>query len=330
MKKACYILDPNAFTRIYGEEEQRDLESRVTLLGPPTTPAAVATNPAPLGEMEILLSGWGGPCLDEAFLDAAPKLDLLLYGAGSVRGIMTEAAWDRGIRVVSAYRVNGEFVAQFSVAQIILSLKRVWHYAVSMKKERHWPAPEGIPGTYRSTAGIISLGAIGRRVCTLLKPFGFHVLAYDPFVEDGVFASLDAERCGLEEIFSRSHVVSLHTPWLPETEGMVTGAHLAALPENGCFINTARGAVVREAEMVGVLARRPDLTAVLDVTYPEPPAPDSALFALPNVVLTPHIAGAMGRECNAMGRCMVAELDRYLAGAPLQHEITREQAKLLA
>ena len=99
---------------------------------------------------------------------------------------------------------------------------------------------------------------------------------------------------------------------------------------NATFINTARGAVVREAEMIETLRHRPDLQAVLDVCDPEPPAPDSPLLTLPNVVLTPHIAGSMGTECRRLGRCMVDEVRRYLAGEPLHWQITEADAARLA
>jgi phosphoglycerate dehydrogenase-like enzyme len=111
---------------------------------------------------------------------------------------------------------------------------------------------------------------------------------------------------------------------------MILGSHLASMKRNATLINTSRGAVVREAEMVEVLGERPDLWAVLDVTPPEPPEPDSRLFDLPNVVLTPHIAGSLGNECRRMGRLVVDELRRYVAGEPLKHEITRERAALMA
>jgi hypothetical protein len=84
------------------------------------------------------------------------------------------------------------------------------------------------------------------------------------------------------------------------------------------------------AEMVEVLEERPDLWAVLDVTHPQPPEPDSRLYDLPNVVLTPHIAGSLGRECRPMGRLVVDELRRYVAGEPLEYEINRERAALMA
>src|SRR5690606_8819626 len=115
----------------------------------------------------------------------------------------------------------------------------------------------------------------------------------------------------------RSDVVSLHSPWLPETVGMITGDHFRQMKPYASFINTARGAIIREAEMIAVLQDRPDLTALLDVTYPEPPAPGSPLYTLPNVVLTPHIAGSMDMECRRMGRYMVDELQRFLHDEPL-------------
>ena len=178
--------------------------------------------------------------------------------------------------------------------------------------------------------GLISLGMIGRMVAERLKTFDVNVIAYDPYVsaEDG--ATLGVERVLLAEVFARADVVSLHTPWLPETVGMITGEHIAAMKPGATFINTARGAVVREPEMIAALQQRPDLYAILDVTYPEPPEPGSALYTLPNVVLTPHIAGSMFEECRRMGQYIIDELKRYLAGEPLRWAVSRERAKIMA
>jgi len=96
------------------------------------------------------------------------------------------------------------------------------------------------------------------------------------------------------------------------------------------FINTARGGVVREAEMISVLRDRSDLYAVLDVTEHEPPAANDPLFTLSNIVLTPHIAGSVGIECRRMGRMMVDEVERYLVGRPLEGEVLRDQLEMLA
>jgi phosphoglycerate dehydrogenase-like enzyme len=134
----------------------------------------------------------------------------------------------------------------------------------------------------------------------------------------------------LEELFRESDVVSLHAPHTDETDGMITGEHIASMKRGATFINTARGGIVREEEMLEVLRKRPDLTAVLDVTEPEPAAADSPVFALPNVVLTPHIAGSLGLECRRMGRYMVDELRRYLNGEPLRWQVTRELVEKIA
>jgi phosphoglycerate dehydrogenase-like enzyme len=130
----------------------------------------------------------------------------------------------------------------------------------------------------------------------------------------------------MEELFVRSDVVSLHTPLLIETHGIITGDHFKSMKRGATFINTARGQIVREREMIDVLSDRPDLWAVLDVTNDEPPRPQSELYDLPNVVLTPHMAGSVGKECRRMGQYMVDELKRYLAGEPLKWVVTPELA----
>jgi phosphoglycerate dehydrogenase-like enzyme len=93
------------------------------------------------------------------------------------------------------------------------------------------------------------------------------------------------------------------------------------------FINTARGAVVNEADLIAVLRERPDLFALLDVTWPEPPVEGSPLYELPNIVLTPHVAGSMNGECHRMARVMIDELDRWQRGEPLHFHVSREYAR---
>jgi phosphoglycerate dehydrogenase-like enzyme len=175
--------------------------------------------------------------------------------------------------------------------------------------------------------GLASLGVIARTLLKLLKPFDLNVLVYDPFLSPAEALALGVEKVSLEDLFVRSDVVSIHTPSLPETFGMITGEHIASMKNGATFINTARGELVRENEMIDVLTHRQDLQAVLDVTLVEPPPADSPLFTLPNVVLTPHIAGSVGTECQRMGRYMVDELERYVAGVPLKWTVTPEGAK---
>jgi phosphoglycerate dehydrogenase-like enzyme len=221
-------------------------------------------------------------------------------------------------------------VAAFALAQILLSLKGYWRYVQRLKQGDAWWDHLPSVGIYGSTVGLISLGMIGRMVAEHLKRIDVHVLAYDPFATQETAREYHVELCGLEEVFARSDVVSLNTPWLPETERMITGRHFASMTTDASFINTARGAIVREDEMAAVLKERLDLYALLDITYPEPPAPDSPLLQLPNVVITPHMAGAENNECKRNGQWMVAELKRYLNGEPLRFAVSREQANHMA
>ena len=332
MKKALYILDDVG--RIYAPEVRDEIAELVDVYAPVQGPDVAHRNPDVLQEVEIVFSGWGAPRMDETFLEAAPRLEAVFYGAGTIRGMVTEAFWRRGIVVSSAWAANAVPVSEYALSQILYCLKQ-GHRAVQAYRQTRtigdaWRDAGPMAGAYGSTVGIISLGMIGRMVAERLRPFDVHVVAYDPFTTAEHAERLGVALVSLEEVFERADVVSLHTPWLPETEGMITGSHLAAMKAGATFINTARGAVVRERELIEVLASRPDLFAVLDVTYPEPPEPSSRLWEMPNVVLTPHMAGSMGPECHRMGAYMAAELRRYLAGEPLAWQVTEEKFGTLA
>ncbi len=329
--KGIYILDPHPYKVIYGPQEREDISKLIDIYAPPQTRETIKNNPEVLRDADVIMSGWGGPKMDEDFLAAAPNVKALFYGAGSVKGLVSDAAWERGIIVTSAYAANAVPVAEYTLSQILFCLKRGWQMAMMIKRDGAYPHPRPtVPGAYRTTVGIVSLGMIGRKVCELLKNFDMKVIAYDPFASAQDAAELGVELCSLDELFARSDVVSLHTPWLKETEGMITGAHFESMKEGATFINTSRGAVVNEPQMIDVFNKRPDLFAVLDVTYPEPPQPGSPLYTMPNVILTPHIAGSMDLECNRLGRYMVEELQRYLNGEPLKWNITKERAAIMA
>lgn len=328
--KGIFLLNRDAYDQIYGPIQRSAIAQVVDLYAPAQTAQSIAADPTILHDADVIFSGWGMPRMDEAFLAYTPNLKAVFYGAGSIKACTTDAFWARNIPITSSYAANAVPVAEFTLAQILLCLKQTWQYAFAIKRDQTYGVNFRLAGAYGSTVGIISLGMIGRLVCRHLQRFDVKVIAYDPFVNATDAAALGVALCTLEEIFQQADVVSLHTPWLPETVGLITGAHLASMKAGATFINTARGAVVREQEMISVLQQRPDLLAILDVTYPEPPVAGSPLYTLPNVVLTPHIAGSLGAECQRMGQLVVEELQRFLAGEPLQWAISREQAALMA
>lgn len=322
--RSLYILDTETFHLIYGPAERENIASRVLMLAEQQTRRSILESRALLNSVEAIFSGWGAPVLDKDFLDAAPNLKIIFYAAGAIGSWMTDAAWQRGIRVTTASSANAIPVAEYTLATILFSLKHGWALSRQTREQRTFVPRDNAPGCFGSRIGLIGLGTIGRLVLSMLKRFDFEISVYDPFLSSSDAERLGVTRLTLPTLFASSDVVSLHAPELSETAGMITGELIDALPVGATFINTARGSIVRESEMLDVLERRPDLQAVLDVCDPEPPSPKSRLYTLPNVMLTPHIAGSVGRECQRMGRYMLEELDRYLAGVPLKWEITHD------
>jgi phosphoglycerate dehydrogenase-like enzyme len=330
MLHATYLLDPAAFDITYGPEERQAIAELVNVRDEPIHHDRIRQDGASLREASVVLSGAGCPKFDASLLDAMPGLQIVFFGKGSIRGVVTDEFWERGVRIVGGWAAMAVPVAEYALSQILFCLKRGWQHAFASKNAHRQARTTDVPGAYGSVVGVVSLGMIGRTLCELLKHFDLKVLAFDPFASPEAFRMLGAEPCSLEDIFRRSDVVTLHTPLLPETTGLVTGAHIASMKRNATLINTSRGAIIREPEMLAVLQQRPDLFAVLDVTDPEPALPESPLFTLPNVVVTPHIAGPLNTEYRRVGRAMVEELRRFVNGEPLRYEITRERASTLA
>lgn len=329
-KKALFVLDD--FDTIYSEETVNLIKEVVDVYAGPLSCADIEKNPDILNECEIIFSGWGAPKMDETFLNHAPKLEYVFYGAGTIRYMVSDEFWKRGIRVSSAWAINAIPVSEYTLSQILFSLKSGYQFARAYKKAkgRALCSEVKFAGGYKSTVGLVSLGMIARIVTERLKSFDVNVIAYDPFVTEEEASKLGVTLCSLEDVFKNADVVSLHTPWLKETENMITGEMFASMKEGATFINSARGAVVREREMIDVLLERTDLQAVLDVTYPEPPKEDSPLWTMENVMLTPHIAGSMGSECYRHAQAMYEECVRYLENEPLKYEISEAKSKIMA
>ncbi|WP_369145996.1 hydroxyacid dehydrogenase [Streptomyces sp. R44] len=275
---------------------------------------------AALAEAEILLTCWGAPPLTTEVLARAPRLRAVVHAAGSVKHHITEACWERGLRVTSAAAANALPVAEYTLAAILLAGKRVLRSAqryAELRTDDAWLTESTPWGNYRRTIGIVGASRIGRRVVELLRPFDFEILLYDPYADappPGV------ELVGLDELCARSTIVSIHAPQLPSTHGMIGAAQLAAMPDGVTLINTARGSLVDETALLPhLLSGR--LHAILDVTDPELPPSESPLWTLPNVLLTPHVAGSLGNELHRMADQAIEEVARYGRGEPFAEEV---------
>ncbi|MEO8204655.1 MAG: hydroxyacid dehydrogenase [Chthoniobacterales bacterium] len=324
--KAVYLSDyPAELEKVWGPLQKKRLQSLVEISDTAISAREMESHAPLLREVEVAFSTWGMPPLTDAQLDLMPKLRAVFYAAGTTR-YFAAPFLNRGILIVSAAAANAVPVAEFTLSQILFALKLGWTHVRTIKDAaapQSWKRLD-MPGVYESNVGIISLGLIGQKVCELLRPFSVKKLAFDPFVSKELCQQLDVESVSLEALFQQSDVVTLHAPSLKQTEGLVTGALLSSMKPNATFINTARGTIVLESEMVEVLKARPDITAVLDVTNPEPPPAGSPLYTLPNVILTPHIAGSMGKEVRRMSDMMIDEFIRWTEGKSSSYAVTFE------
>ncbi|MGW4896928.1 hydroxyacid dehydrogenase [Kitasatospora sp. NPDC004240] len=289
-----------------------------------TTPEAAEA----LAGAEVIVSSWGCPPIDEAALAAAPRLRAVLHAAGSVKHHITEACWRRGIQVTSAAWANALPVAEYTVAAVLLANKQLLHIREDYRARRapyDWQYAYAGAGNYRRTVGVVGASRIGRRVLELLRPHDLDLLLHDPYVDDAEAARLGARAVGLDELCAASDVVSVHAPELPETHHLIDGRRLALMRDGATLVNTSRGSLVDQDALVRELVTG-RLDAVLDVTEPEVLPADSPLYDLPNVVLTPHVAGSLGRELHRMAAAAADELARYTAGRPFAHPVHAEEA----
>jgi len=316
---------------VYGPEQMAAVTQRCEIYPEVISSENFEKHAPMLKDIEYIFSTWSMPGLTVSQIQQLPSLKAVFYAAGSVQQF-ARPFLANGIKVFSAWAANAIPVAEFALAQILLSCKGYFRNTRECK-DPGWMEKglghKGV-GVYGNTVALIGFGMIGRKLADLLRPFHIEVLVVDPHVSDEVLSAHNARRATLEEAFSTAYVVSNHLPDLPPTAGMLKREHFSAMRENATFINTGRGAQIVEADLIGVLRARPDLTALLDVTFPEPPPPDSPFYQLPNVQLSSHIAGSINNEVHRMADTILEEYDRLATGASLRYEVTESLLETMA
>ncbi|EJZ17077.1 hydroxyacid dehydrogenase [Rhizobium sp. Pop5] len=287
-----------------------------------------------LSEAEVLITGWGAPYVGPELPAAAPRLRLIVHAAGTVKGIIDEAIFETATIAVShSAEANAVPVAEFTLAAILFAGKRAFRfrdlYVADRNRDRTYPMQREAIGNYGRTVGIVGASRIGRRVIELLKPFDYRLLLFDPMLDAAEAAGLGAEKVDLDELMQRADIVSLHAPSLPSTRHMIDARRLSLMKDGATLINTARGILIDEAALLLKL-KTGRIDAVIDVTDPEIPEVGSAFYDLPNVFLTPHIAGAIGLERARLGEMAADEVERFVAGRPLLYQIHRENLENIA
>lgn len=286
-----------------------------------------------IGDYDALLTCWGAPKLTPEVLEAAKRLKIVAHSAGTVKFFIDEDVLERGIRVSSASAAMAPAVAEFALIFTMLGLRPVHEYNEVMHNEpEKWEANgarEFGPEIASSRIGVVGAGLVGRQYIAKVRALGAEVVVADPYLSDEDVATMGVERVDLPELMARCPIVVIHAPTTPETHHMIGEAELAAMPDGGFLVNTARSWVVDQDALLAEL-RSGRLRAALDVYDQEPLPADHPFRSLPNVILTPHVAGASGQTNRRQGLFAVEDLQRYFAGEPLAHEVTLERYRVLA
>ena len=295
--------------------------------------ADILASPESFRDTRYIFSTWGMPEFTVEEIKAClPSLEAVFYAAGSVQHF-ARPFLQAGVKVFSAWAANAVPVAEYTVAQIVLANKGFFASAPLASTGDRAGAKAvfaGYPGNFGVRVGIIGAGMIGKMVIRRLKDYDLEVVTFDPFLPEQTARELGVEKVSLEELFSTCQVVSNHLANNAQTKGMLGGELFARMLPHATFLNTGRGAQVVEADLIAALQARPDLTAVLDVTYPEPPEEGSGLLRLPNCILTPHIAGSSGNEVQRMASYMLEEYHRFTQGESCLWEVTEAMLETMA
>ncbi len=279
-------------------------------------------------DSDLIITAWGAPKIDDEMIKLCPNLKRIIHAGGAVKMLLSDEFFNRGLAISTA---NGELakgVAETTVGIMVAACKGMFTLPADTRKGL-WRNSEKIKDFYDITIGIVSVGAIGKHVIKLLSAYEVEVLAYDPYVSKEQIEALGAKKCELDELISRSDVISLHTPNIPATDNMFNAEKLALIKDGTYIINTARPNVFDDEALIDELYKN-RFTAILDVTKPEPPPIDHPFRTLPNVVLLPHIGGAVTNGCKRMGKFAVEEAERLYRGEKLLGEVDLSKLSIMA
>lgn len=284
-----------------------------------------------LDRADVAITGWKSAKLTADLLAAAPQLRLIAHTAGSVKGPIDPAAWERGIAVTHAANLIADAVAEMCLCLDLLCLRRVQEMDRGMREGKTWDELRHWPGELLrgKKIGLVGCGYVARKHLALLKPFGCDVSVFDPYLPESTAADLGVRKTDLDSLFRESKLVSNHAPITPETKGLIGAPQLSLLQPGSVFINTARAYTVDYAALLAEL-QTGRFYAALDVFEKEPLPSDSPFLHLPNLIVTPHAAGHSVDSHFAQGQAMVDEIARFRAGQPLQYQVSREQLAIMA
>ena len=286
-------------------------------------------------EEEIIVRGEGAEVIvtqlapiTQKILDSLESLSLVVVTRGGPVNVNVDAATEHGVIVANAPGRNAPAAAEYALGLMLAAMKRIPDAHTSLREGRwrgdFYAYEENGVELDGATVGLVGFGAVGSRVAKVLRAFGATVLVHDPFVGDERVEEVGARKTTLDELLGRSGVLSLHARLTDETRGMIGAEQIARMPEGSVLINTARGSLLDYEALCDALESGHLGAAALDVYDEEPPPASSRLFEVPNLVLSPHIAGATRETAHRAASIAAAEVGRYARGEELANPVNPE------
>ena len=331
--KACIMtLRPSNIPAVYSEEMRHQLEEEFDMLPNVCSKDDFPALESELQNVEYIFSTWGMPALTEDEIrHYLPRLKAVFYAAGTVQQFARPFI-ACGVDVFSAWAANAVPVAEIAASEIILANKGFFRREVKCRADWHNDDREKLyPGNFQTRVGLLGAGMIGSLVIKHLRRHDIEIDVFDPFLSEERAAELGVTKKSLHEIFRDCNVISNHLANNEQTKGMIDRSCFDLMGKAAVFINTGRGAQVNTADMIAAMKECPDRLALLDVTDPEePPTEGSELYSLPNIRLTPHIAGSIGNETYRLAEYMFEEYKAYSEGRPTRYKVTAKMLETMA
>ena len=292
-------------------------------------------NEAAGSEEEIIEAGEGAEVIvtqlapiTEKVLSSLDALKLVVVTRGGPVNVNIDAASEHGVAVCYAPGRNAPAAAEYALGLMLAAMKRIPDAHATLSKgewrgEFYAYEENGIE-LDGATVGLVGFGAIGSRVARVLHAFGSEVLVYDPFVDDAKVRETGGRKAELNELLESSKVVSIHARLTDETRGMIGADQISRMPEDSVLVNTARGGLLDYDALCDALESGHLKAAALDVYDVEPPPEGSRLFEVPNLVLSPHIAGATKETAHRAAHIAAEEVGRYARGEDLLNVANRD------
>lgn len=320
--KCAILLDANFYKKVFDATTLAKLSKVVQVICAPVEAMTPENTTETIKGADVAITGWGSVKLEKDILDAAPGLKLVAHSAGSVKPIVSAEFIRRGIKITTAAPAIGIGVAEYTLGAMLMTGKRLKDLMRSVEGGGWRPETMGTAlEMFRARVGIIGAGFVGKHLIKLLKNFELSsIWVYDPYLNPRDAVRLGVEKKSLEDIFSGCDYIALCAPSTPSTKGMITKELVRMIRNNAVFINAARSAIVDEPALIEEL-KKGRFLAMIDVTDPEPAPPDHPLRNLPNVIFTPHIAGAITRNVFRNGEFAAREIINFVEGKPLLYPV---------